>query len=173
MRRRDRNRSSIDSLQPPGRWCAMPKLHHHAAQLHANPPSNSPNSRNAIGCPHGFALGEFYFRANSPSNRPCSRSSRNQTGDGTNRYLPLGSTPENARLPRRSQTLNHLQLSAKGPALRLDFLALIVLLILSNSGCSLFKPWQEDEYSRAKNAIEGYEDKEGNWVRPKAPEPTR
>jgi len=27
-------------------------------------------------------------------------------------------------------------------------------------------PWHEDEYSRAKNAIEGYEDKEGNWVRP-------
>ncbi|MFN9626183.1 MAG: outer membrane protein assembly factor BamD, partial [Planctomycetota bacterium] len=32
--------------------------------------------------------------------------------------------------------------------------------------CRLFKPWQEDEYARAKNAIEGYEDKEGNWIRP-------
>jgi outer membrane protein assembly factor BamD (BamD/ComL family) len=39
-------------------------------------------------------------------------------------------------------------------------------LILGNSGCRLFKPWQDDEYSRAKNAIEGYEDKEGNWIRP-------
>jgi outer membrane protein assembly factor BamD (BamD/ComL family) len=45
-------------------------------------------------------------------------------------------------------------------------LALLVLLLLGNSGCRLFKPWQEDEYSRAKNAIEGYEDKEGNWIRP-------
>jgi hypothetical protein len=40
------------------------------------------------------------------------------------------------------------------------------VLVLSLSGCSLFKPWKEDEYSRAKNAIEGYEDKEGNWIRP-------
>ena len=40
------------------------------------------------------------------------------------------------------------------------------MLVLSLSGCSLFKPWKEDEYSRAKNAIEGYEDKEGNWIRP-------
>ena len=45
-------------------------------------------------------------------------------------------------------------------------MALLVLLLLGNSGCRLFKPWQEDEYSRAKNAIEGYEDKEGNWIRP-------
>jgi outer membrane protein assembly factor BamD (BamD/ComL family) len=40
------------------------------------------------------------------------------------------------------------------------------VLVLSLSGCSLFKPWKDDEYSRAKNAIEGYEDKEGNWIRP-------
>ncbi|MEK0424720.1 MAG: outer membrane protein assembly factor BamD [Planctomycetota bacterium] len=40
------------------------------------------------------------------------------------------------------------------------------MLVLSLSGCSLFKPWKDDEYSRAKNAIEGYEDKEGNWIRP-------
>jgi outer membrane protein assembly factor BamD (BamD/ComL family) len=45
-------------------------------------------------------------------------------------------------------------------------LTLLALLLLGNSGCRLFKPWQEDEYSRAKNAIEGYEDKEGNWIRP-------
>jgi outer membrane protein assembly factor BamD (BamD/ComL family) len=45
-------------------------------------------------------------------------------------------------------------------------LTLLTLLLLSNSGCRLFKPWQEDEYARAKNAIEGYEDKEGNWIRP-------
>jgi len=45
-------------------------------------------------------------------------------------------------------------------------LTLLALLLLANSGCRLFKPWQEDEYSRAKNAIEGYEDKEGNWIRP-------
>lgn len=45
-------------------------------------------------------------------------------------------------------------------------MTLLALLLLGNSGCRLFKPWQEDEYSRAKNAIEGYEDKEGNWIRP-------
>jgi len=45
-------------------------------------------------------------------------------------------------------------------------LTLLALLLLVNSGCRLFKPWQEDEYARAKNAIEGYEDKEGNWIRP-------
>ncbi len=45
-------------------------------------------------------------------------------------------------------------------------MTLLALLLLGNSGCRLFKPWQEDEYARAKNAIEGYEDKEGNWIRP-------
>ena len=45
-------------------------------------------------------------------------------------------------------------------------MTLLALLLLVNSGCRLFKPWQEDEYARAKNAIEGYEDKEGNWIRP-------
>lgn len=38
--------------------------------------------------------------------------------------------------------------------------------MICTSGCSIFSPWKEDEYSRAKNAIEGYEDKEGNWIRP-------
>ena len=36
------------------------------------------------------------------------------------------------------------------------------------TGCAslnLFKK-EEDEYQRARNAIEGYEDKEGNWIRP-------
>jgi outer membrane protein assembly factor BamD (BamD/ComL family) len=42
----------------------------------------------------------------------------------------------------------------------------LVLLVLSLPGCKIFSPWQEDEYSRAKNSIEGYEDKEGNWIRP-------
>ncbi len=36
------------------------------------------------------------------------------------------------------------------------------------SGCTSFRPFQkeDDEYRRARNAIEGYEDKEGNWIRP-------
>jgi len=37
-----------------------------------------------------------------------------------------------------------------------------------HSGCAslnLFKK-EDDEYRRARNAIEGYEDKEGNWIRP-------
>jgi outer membrane protein assembly factor BamD (BamD/ComL family) len=45
---------------------------------------------------------------------------------------------------------------------------LVHLLVFACAGCtsfSLFK--KEDEmYTRARNAIEGYEDKEGNWVRP-------
>jgi outer membrane protein assembly factor BamD (BamD/ComL family) len=40
-------------------------------------------------------------------------------------------------------------------------------LFVSISGCASLNPWKdEDEYTRAKNAIEGYEDAEGNWVRP-------
>ena len=33
-------------------------------------------------------------------------------------------------------------------------------------GCASLNPWKDEEYARAKNAIEGYEDTEGNWVRP-------
>lgn len=44
-----------------------------------------------------------------------------------------------------------------------------LLLVLSmHSGCAslnLFKK-EDDEYRRARNAIESYEDKEGNWIRP-------
>ncbi len=40
-------------------------------------------------------------------------------------------------------------------------------LLLSCIGCASLNPWKgEDEYSRSKNAIEGYEDREGNWIRP-------
>jgi len=47
------------------------------------------------------------------------------------------------------------------------FVVLALLVVLQSGGCKLFSPWQrEDEYARAKNAIEGYEDKEGNWIRP-------
>lgn len=47
------------------------------------------------------------------------------------------------------------------------FVVLALLVVLQSAGCKLFSPWQrEDEYARAKNAIEGYEDKEGNWIRP-------
>ncbi len=45
-------------------------------------------------------------------------------------------------------------------------LAIVLFLILQSTGCKILSPWKEDEYSRAKNAIEGYEDKEGNWIRP-------
>ena len=45
-------------------------------------------------------------------------------------------------------------------------LAIVLYLILQSTGCKILSPWKEDEYSRAKNAIEGYEDKEGNWIRP-------
>jgi outer membrane protein assembly factor BamD (BamD/ComL family) len=41
----------------------------------------------------------------------------------------------------------------------------LTLFVLA-PGCASLNPWKEDEYLRAKNAIEGYEDKEGNWVRP-------
>lgn len=33
-------------------------------------------------------------------------------------------------------------------------------------GCASMNPWKDDEYERAKNSIEGFEDKEGNWIRP-------
>jgi outer membrane protein assembly factor BamD (BamD/ComL family) len=43
----------------------------------------------------------------------------------------------------------------------------ILSLCLAFTGCASLNPWKdEDEYTRAKNAIEGYEDAEGNWVRP-------
>lgn len=42
-----------------------------------------------------------------------------------------------------------------------------IALWFSCLGCAGLTPWkQEDEYTRAKNAVEGYEDREGNWVRP-------
>ena len=44
----------------------------------------------------------------------------------------------------------------------------IPLALAIQTGCAsmnLFKK-EDDEYRRARNAIEGYEDKEGNWVRP-------
>ena len=44
----------------------------------------------------------------------------------------------------------------------------MLMLILIQAGCAsftLFKK-EDDEYRRARNAIEGYEDKEGNWIRP-------
>jgi len=40
-------------------------------------------------------------------------------------------------------------------------------LLLSCLGCASLNPWKgEDEYARAKNEVEGYEDREGNWIRP-------
>ncbi len=44
----------------------------------------------------------------------------------------------------------------------------VLSLALLGPGCATLNPWKEkeDEYTRAKNSIEGYEDKEGNWVRP-------
>jgi outer membrane protein assembly factor BamD (BamD/ComL family) len=40
-------------------------------------------------------------------------------------------------------------------------------LMLSCMGCASLNPWKnDDEYARAKNAIDGYEDREGNWIRP-------
>jgi len=44
----------------------------------------------------------------------------------------------------------------------------MLLVFLVQSGCAslnLFKK-EEDEYSRARNAINGYADSEGNWIRP-------
>ncbi|MFN6164849.1 MAG: outer membrane protein assembly factor BamD [Planctomycetota bacterium] len=39
--------------------------------------------------------------------------------------------------------------------------------MLSCVGCASLNPWKDDdEYSRAKNAIDGYEDRDGNWIRP-------
>lgn len=46
--------------------------------------------------------------------------------------------------------------------------AAILIVFLVQSGCAslnLFKK-EEDEYSRARNAINGYSDNEGNWIRP-------
>ena len=44
----------------------------------------------------------------------------------------------------------------------------ILLVFLVQSGCASFNLFkkEDDEYRRARNAIEGYEDKEGNWIRP-------
>ena len=42
----------------------------------------------------------------------------------------------------------------------------MIFLATTASGCRLLNPWKDDEYVRAKNSIEGYEDKEGNWIRP-------
>jgi len=46
--------------------------------------------------------------------------------------------------------------------------ALVISWLVFASGCASFGLFKkEDEmYERARNAIEGYEDKEGNWVRP-------
>jgi hypothetical protein len=38
--------------------------------------------------------------------------------------------------------------------------------VVSLSGCASLNPWNDDQYTRARNSIEGYEDREGNWVRP-------
>lgn len=44
----------------------------------------------------------------------------------------------------------------------------ILLTFLIQSGCASFNLFnkEDDEYRRARNAIEGYENKEGNWIRP-------
>jgi outer membrane protein assembly factor BamD (BamD/ComL family) len=43
----------------------------------------------------------------------------------------------------------------------------LLIACAAQVGCASLTPWKkDDEYARAKNAIEGYEDKEGNWVRP-------
>lgn len=44
--------------------------------------------------------------------------------------------------------------------------ATLSLVLLS--GCTSLNPFkrEDDEYMRARNSIEGYEDKEGNWIRP-------
>ena len=42
-----------------------------------------------------------------------------------------------------------------------------LLFILGQSGCASFDLFKkEDEYARARNAINGYSDSEGNWIRP-------
>jgi outer membrane protein assembly factor BamD (BamD/ComL family) len=57
-----------------------------------------------------------------------------------------------------------------GPRRRLHSLrraGIIVTLIAMHAGCASFNLFKkDDEYARARNAIEGYEDKEGNWIRP-------
>ena len=44
----------------------------------------------------------------------------------------------------------------------------LLMLILIQAGCASFNLFkkEDDEYRRARNSIEGYEDKEGNWIRP-------
>ncbi len=44
----------------------------------------------------------------------------------------------------------------------------ILIAILIQSGCASFNLFkkEDDEYNRARNSINGYEDKEGNWIRP-------
>ena len=44
----------------------------------------------------------------------------------------------------------------------------ILMAFLSQSGCASFNLFKkdDDEYNRARNSINGYEDKEGNWVQP-------
>ena len=44
----------------------------------------------------------------------------------------------------------------------------ILMMFLIQAGCASFNLFkkEDDEYRRARNAIEGYEDKEGNWIRP-------
>lgn len=43
----------------------------------------------------------------------------------------------------------------------------LACIVQSTVGCASLNPFKkEDEYERARNKIEGYEDTEGNWVRP-------
>lgn len=42
-----------------------------------------------------------------------------------------------------------------------------MIALWSCIGCASLNLWKDDdEYARAKNAIDGYEDREGNWIRP-------
>ncbi|MFN7734268.1 MAG: hypothetical protein ACK5OB_20400 [Pirellula sp.] len=43
----------------------------------------------------------------------------------------------------------------------------LACIVQSAVGCASLNPFKkEDEYERARNKIEGYEDTEGNWIRP-------
>jgi outer membrane protein assembly factor BamD (BamD/ComL family) len=83
----------------------------------------------------------------------------------TDRRIPLGAL----RHVRSSKSVDSVEpeFKLRRELSQLSPLAIVVCLVLQ-SGCAslnLFKK-EDDEYTRARNAIEGYEDKEGNWIRP-------
>ena len=139
-------------------------MHPHAK---ADPANATENSRDSDPILPGRRTRKRTYPLAPPT--PEHRSLRTSIGHRKHSAIPRRSTPKNARLPRGLETLK-LEFAKSEPQQRNNQFpryAIWALLLCFCSGCASLTPWKkEDEYARAKNAIEGYEDKEGNWVRP-------